>query len=192
MAFTIAIGTRAPGFSLPGVDGKTYTLESFKTPLLVVCFTCNHCPYVIGNESRERAFVETYGPKGVGYVAINANETKEHPTDDLAHMVARAKERRFTWPYLRDETQEVAKAYGATRTPHFYLFDQQRVLRYTGRMDNSPREIARATTHELQDAVEDLLAGRAVRVEKADAIGCNVKWWGKDAHWMPNDACDFV
>jgi peroxiredoxin len=193
MAFTLAVGSKAPDFELPGTDGKTYRLADFAGDrLLVVCFTCNHCPYVVGNESRERAFVDAYRGRGVGYVAINSNETKDHPTDDLEHMKQRAARLGFTWPYLRDETQAAAKAYGAIKTPHFYLFDQDRVLRYVGRMDNSPRDASKAETHELADAVDDLLAGRGVRLAATEPIGCTVKWWGKDRHFIPNDVCDLV
>jgi peroxiredoxin len=193
MSFTLSPGARAPDFSLPATDGNTCSLASFaNAPLLVVCFTCNHCPYVIGNESREKDFVARYAPRGLAYVAINSNETQNHPTDDFHLMQQRAASLGFTWPYLRDETQEVAKAYGAIKTPQFFLFDRDRILRYVGRMDNSPRDISLASTHELADAVDDLLAGRPVRVPQTDAIGCTVKWWGKDRHFIPNDVCDLV
>jgi peroxiredoxin len=193
MAFTIDIGKQAPDFSLPGVDGKTYSLKDFASAkAIVISFTCNHCPYVIGNESRERDFVRDYAPQGVAYIAINSNETHDHPTDDFAHMQQRAHALGFTFPYLRDESQDIAKAYGATRTPHFFLLDQSRKVVYHGRMDNQPRDITRATTHELRDAVDALLAGKPIALPVTDALGCNVKWWGKDAHWMPNDACDFI
>ena len=193
MGFTLELGKKAPAFELPGVDGKTCTLRDFeRSPLLVISFTCNHCPYVVGNEAREKAFVEKYRDRGVAYVAINSNETANHPTDDFENMKRRAATLGFTWPYLRDEKQEAAKAYGAIKTPHFYLFDRERVLRYVGRMDNSPRKPELANTHELADAVEDLLAGRAVGVPFTDAIGCTVKWWGKDHHFIPNDVCDLV
>src|SRR5579872_1190705 len=107
MAFTLSIGSQAPDFSLLGVDGKTYSLKDFASAKgLVICFTCNHCPYVVGNESRERDFVRDYAPKGMAYVAINSNETKDHPTDDFAHMKERSKALGFTFPYLRDESQD--------------------------------------------------------------------------------------
>jgi peroxiredoxin len=190
MPFTLAVGLKASDFELPATDGRTWRLADFREPLLVVCFTCNHCPYVIGNESRERAFVEKYREKGLAYVAINANETRDHPTDDVEHMKQRALALHFTWPYLRDDAQSVAKAYGAIKTPHFFLFDRERVLRYVGRMDDSPRDISKAQTHELSDAVDDLLAGRPVRLPSTDPIGCTVKWWGKDGKFIPADACD--
>lgn len=193
MAFTLEIGKSAPTFELPGTDGKMHRLAEFaNSPLWVVCFTCNHCPYVVGNEAREKAFVEKYRGRGLAYVAINANETKDHPTDGFEHMQRRAAALEFTWPYLRDQTQAVAKAYGAIKTPHFFLFDAGRVLRYVGRMDNSPRDPALAKSHELADAVEDLLSGRPVQVATTEPIGCTVKWWGKDGHFMPHDVCDLV
>jgi peroxiredoxin len=193
MPFTLPLNAPAPDFSLPATDGNTYSLASFaNSPLLVISFTCNHCPYVIGNESREKSFIAKYASHGIAYVAINANETQNHPTDDFAHMKQRADALGFTWPYLRDDTQTVAAAYGAIKTPHFYLFDRTRRLRYVGRMDNSPRDISLATTHELADAVDDLLAQRPVALPQTDAIGCTVKWWGKDRHFIPNDMCDLV
>ena len=193
MAFTLPLGQSAPDFNLPGVDGKDYSLASFKNAkLLVIVFSCNHCPFVIGSEDRMIKFNSDYSPKGVSLVAINSNETKDHPTDSLEHMISHAKEKGFKFPYLRDESQEIAKAYGALRTPHFYVFDQNRKLRYTGRMDDNPRTPGAEKTHELRDAVDALLAGKKPPVELTNPIGCNVKWWGQDAHWMPADACDLV
>jgi len=193
MAFTLELSQTAPDFSLPGVDGKTYALADFDdAPVLVVVFSCNHCPYVVGSEDRINAFHAAYAPRGVALVAINANEAENHPTDDFDHMVQRAREKDFRFAYLRDESQEVAKAYGALRTPHFYVFDADRRLRYTGRMDDNPREASKATTHELVDAVDALLAGSAPPVALTNPIGCNVKWKGQDEHWMPPEACDLV
>jgi peroxiredoxin len=194
MAFTLEIGQPAPDFAnLPGVDGKEYSLQDFAdAKLLVVVFSCNHCPYVIGSEDRINAFFAKYRPKGVAMIAINSNETEGHPTDSFDHMVERAREKGFKFPYVRDESQEVALAYGALRTPHFYVFDGDRKLRYTGRMDDHPRDAAKAKTHELADAVDALLQGREVPAPLTNPIGCNVKWKGKDAHWMPPQACDLV
>ncbi len=193
MAFTLELGASPPDFDLPGVDGKNYSLASFAgVKVLAVVFSCNHCPYVVGSEDRMNAFYRDYAPKGMAMVAINSNETENHPTDSFEHMKKRAAEKGFKFPYLRDESQEVALAYGALRTPHFYVFDKARKLRYTGRMDDSPREAARATTRELRDAVDAVLAGRKVAVPLSNPIGCNVKWKGEDAHWMPPEACDLV
>ena len=193
MAFTLQIGQPAPDFNLPGVDGKKYSLANFKdAKLLVVVFSCNHCPYVIGSEDRIIRFAKDYAGRGVKLVAINSNETVKHPGDSFENMVARAKEKKFPFPYLRDESQETALAYGASRTPHFYVFDAQRTLRYTGRMDDNPRTEALAKTHELRDAVDALLAGKKPPIEQMNPLGCNVKWKGKPGHWMPAEACDLV
>lgn len=133
MAFTLEIGSKAPDFKLPSTGGKVYTLESFKdSKFLVVFFTCNHCPYVIGSDEITRKTVERFKPLGVEFVGINSNSKNTYEEDDFQHMVARMNEHKFPWIYLHDETQEIALAYGALRTPHFYVFDQQRKLVYTG------------------------------------------------------------
>lgn len=193
MAFTLQIGGSAPDFSLPGVDGKTYSLADFQdAKILVIVFSCNHCPYVVGSEDRMIAFHREYSTRGVAFVAINSNSQNTYADDSFEHMVERAKEKNFQFPYLRDESQQVALDYGALRTPHFYVFDENRVLRYTGRMDDNPKFAGQETTHELRDAVEDLLNGREVRTPLTNPLGCNVKWNGQDAHWMPAEACDLV
>lgn len=193
MAFTLQIGQSAPDFSLPGVDDKRYSLASFKdAKVLVVAFWCNHCPYVVGSEERMLKFARDYLPRGVAIVAINSNETEDHPGDSFESMIERAREKKYPFPYVRDESQDVAKAYGALRTPHFYVFDGHRRLRYTGRMDDNPRSPGQEKTHELRDAVDSLLAGRKPSVELTNPIGCNVKWWGKEEHWTPPEACDLV
>ena len=204
MAFTLSIGDPAPDFDLPGVDGKRHSLKSFDgCRLLVVVFTCNHCPYVVGSEERMVEFCLTYAPKGVGFVAINSNETDNHPTDSMEHMIRRAHERNFPFPYLRDESQDVARAYGALRTPHYFLFMHESYgggthptgkwqLRYTGRMDDNPRQPGMQRTRELRDVADALLAGKGPPVEVTNPIGCNVKWKGKPEKWMPPEACDLV
>jgi peroxiredoxin len=197
MAFTLQIGQAAPAFRLPGVDGREHSLDDFGAAKVgVVVFSCNHCPYVIGSEDRMVAFAKKYGPKGVAMIAINSNETENHPGDSFENMVERAKEKQFPFAYVRDESQDAARAYGALRTPHYYVFTKgdggQWVLRYTGRMDDNPRNPGAETTHELADAVDDLLAGRDVRVAVTNPIGCNVKWKGHDRKWMPPEACDLV
>ena len=193
MAFTLQLGESAVDFSLPGVDGTTYSLASFaEARVLVVVFSCNHCPYVIGSEDRMNAFYVDYAPKDVAMIAINANETVNHATDSFEQMVERARQKSFQFPYVRDDTQEVAKAYGALRTPHYFVFDEDRRLRYTGRMDDNPRDEEEATTRELRDAVDALLECRVPPVEVTNPIGCNVKWAGQPEHWMPPEACDLI
>lgn len=193
MSFTLEIGSTAPSFSLPATDGKHYSLEDFSAAeALVIFFTCNHCPYVIGSDENTRAIAERFSSEGVRFVAINSNSKETYAEDDFPHMVARMKSHAFPWVYLYDESQEVAKMYGALRTPHFYLFDKKRTLVYTGRAVDQPRAAEHSTTHELVDAIEDLLAGRAIHVPVTNPIGCNVKWAGKDAKWIPPEACDLI
>ena len=193
MNFTLQIGERAPDFRLPATDGKTYGLDDFAgEPVLVIFFTCNHCPYVIGSDESTRKTVEKFAPRGVRFVAINSNSPNTYAEDDFPHMVARMREEKFPWIYLHDSTQEIARAYGALRTPHFYVFDRERRLVYTGRAVDYPRQAEKATTHDLERALEEHLAGKPVSVALTNPIGCNVKWEGKDAHWMPGDACDLV
>jgi hypothetical protein len=160
--------------------------------VLVVFFTCNHCPYVIGSDEVTRRTAEKFKPKGVVFVGINSNNPEIHPEDDFAGMVSRMKEHRFPWAYLHDKSQGAARAYGALRTPHFYVFGKDRKLVYTGRGVDSPRDTANMTVNDLENALEDCTAGRPVRVALTNPIGCNVKWLGREAHWMPPEACDLV
>ncbi len=193
MAFTLRIGDRAPAFSLPATDGKTYALADFdEARILVVFFTCNHCPYVIGSDENTRAVAERFASQDVRFVGINANSRNTYEEDGFEQMVERMEEHRFPWVYLHDEPQQVALAYGALRTPHFFVFDAGRRLAYTGRAVDTPRDATRSTTHELADALEDLVAGRPVRVPVTNPIGCNVKWEGQPAKWMPPEACDLA
>src|SRR5690242_11692935 len=193
MAFTLSLQAQAPDFDLPGVDGQRYSLASFAdAKVLVIVFSCNHCPYVIGSEDRMIRFYNDFAKRGVAMIAINSNESKDHPDDSFEKMVERAELKRFPFPYVRDEDQSVALKYGALRTPHFYVFDENRKLRYTGRMDDNPRNAALARTQELRDAVEAVLAGRTPPVPMTNPIGCNVKWKGQERHWMPPEACDLV
>ena len=191
--FTLPIGSELIDFELPATDGKTYSSKDFQdADILVVFFTCNHCPFVTGSDEDTRLIANEFAGKGVRFVGINANSAQTHPNDSLEHMVTRMAENKFPWIYLRDEDQSVALAYGALRTPHFFVFDRDRKLRYTGRSIDNPRSAETTTTHELRDALEDLVAGREVRTPLSNPIGCNVKWSGQDAHWMPAEACDLV
>lgn len=193
MAFTLPIGEKAPGFNLPGTDGNSYDLNDFKdSKVLVIFFTCNHCPFVIGSDEETRKTVEKFKPQGVEFVAINSNSKITYPDDSFEHMIKRMNENIFPWLYLYDESQEVALAYGALRTPHFYVFDEGRRLIYTGRGVDSPREASKITALDLDRALEEHLAGKEISVPLTNPIGCNVKWEGRDNHWMPADACDLV
>lgn len=190
MAFTLNIGDKAKGFSLPGIDGKSYSLEDFTEDILVVFFTCNHCPFVIGSEHITIETAKEYMPKGVGFVAINSNSENTYEEDSFEHM--KEKLGIVPWPYLRDESQEVALAYGALRTPHFYVFGKDRKLVYTGRELDNPRDGDASTVNNLRNALDELLANKEVTTAMTNPIGCNVKWEGKDVHWMPADACDLI
>ena len=193
MAFTLMIGSKAPDFMLPATDGSTYQLSDFDdAEVLVVFFTCNHCPYVIGSDESTRATAEKFAPRGVKFVGINSNSANTYPEDDFPHMVKRMQEHKFPWLYLYDESQEVALAYGALRTPHFYVFDKTRKLIYTGRALDNPRDYKKSTVNDLERTLEEHLSGQPISVTTTNPIGCNVKWEGKDAHWMPADACDLV
>ena len=193
MSFTLEMGERAPEFRLSATDGKTYSLKDFDAAeVLVVFFTCNHCPYVIGSDEVTRATAEKYKDRGVRFVAINSNSPTTYVEDDFPHMVSRMEEFRFPWVYVHDASQAVAKAYGALRTPHFFVFDRTRRLVYTGRGVDNPRETVKMTVNDLDRTLEELVSGLPVSVSKTNPIGCNVKWEGQDKHWMPPEACDLV
>ena len=193
MAFTLQPGQKAIDFRLPATDGKTYSLEDFnKYKYLVVFFTCNHCPYVIGSDEVTRATAEKYMKKGVEFAGINSNSEKTYAEDSFPNMVLRMEKYKFPWVYLYDRDQSIAKSYGALRTPHFYVFDEDRYLVYTGRGVDSPRDTSRMTVNDLDRTLDELTSGKIISVPVTNPIGCNVKWEGKDAHWMPPDACDLV
>jgi len=192
MGFTLDLGASAPDFTLPATDGNSYSLSDFKEELLVIFFTCNHCPYVIGSDEVTRRTALRFEKQGVRFVGINSNSAHTYEADDFPHMVKRMEEHRFPWLYLYDESQEVALAYGALRTPHFYVFDRDRKLVYTGRAVDQPRDESRISVNDLDRTLEELISGKEVSVPLTNPIGCNVKWEGKEKHWMPADACDLV
>ncbi|MCW8849964.1 MAG: thioredoxin family protein [Melioribacteraceae bacterium] len=193
MSFTLQIGESAPNFTLPSTDGKTYSLDDFKnSKYLVVFFTCNHCPYVINSDEITRKTAEKYKEKGVEFVGINSNSENTYQEDSFDNMIIRMKENNFPWHYLYDQSQETAINYGALRTPHFYVFDEERKLVYTGRAVDSPRDPSKITINDLENALEELINGREISTKITNPIGCNVKWDGKDHHWMPPEACDLV
>ena len=193
MSFTLELGATAPDFSVAGTDGKNYSLADFESAsTLVVFFTCNHCPFVVGSDEVTRATAEKFQDKGVAFIGINSNSEKTNPTDDFEQMVLRMKEHNFPWIYARDASQEVAQAYGALRTPHFYVFDADRKLVYCGRGVDQPRDTSKMQVNDLEKALAEVTAGQSVSVPLTNPIGCNVKWLEQDAHWMPADACDLV
>ena len=193
MAFTSQPGQKAPDFKLPSTEGKEYKLPDFdEYKYLVIFFTCNHCPYVIGSDEVTRETAEKYKNKGVKFVGINSNSEHTYAEDSFPNMVKRMERYKFPWVYLYDQDQSIAKAYGALRTPHFYVFNEERVLVYTGRGVDYPRDTSRMTVNDLDRALDELTSGKPISVPVTNPIGCNVKWEGRDAHWMPPEACDLV
>lgn len=193
MAFTLSINEKAPDFKLPATDGNTYELHDFDdSNILVIFFTCNHCPYVINSDEITRKTVEKYSPKGVKFIGINSNSRNTYEDDSFEHMIQRMNENKFPWLYLYDESQDIALKYGALRTPHFFVFNENRELVYTGRAVDSPRDPSKITVNDLENALDSLLQGEEIKVKLTNPIGCNVKWEGKEKHWMPPEACDLV
>ena len=187
---TLAVGSKAPDFKLPGVDGKTYTLKDFEaSPVLVVLFTCNHCPTAQAYEERVKSIVNDHRDTGMALIAISPNDPKSVRLDELGYtdlgdsfedMKVRAKHRQYNFPYLYDgDTGEASKKYGPVATPHVFVFDKDRTLRYTGRIDDSERP-QHAKTHDVRDALKALLAGKQPAVTQTKTFGCSVKWAGKE------------
>lgn len=174
----LALGTSAPAFALPNVDGRTVSLGDFAdSQALVVAFICNHCPFVKHIAPGLAQLGRDYQPQGVGIVAISSNDVSAHPDDAPAKMAEESRFRGYTFPYLYDATQDVAKAYRAACTPDFYLFDKQRKLVYRGQLDASrPDNGLPVTGGDLRAALDALLAGRPVPAEQRPSLGCNIKW----------------
>ena len=186
---TLDIGDRAPDFNLPGVDGRQYTLNDFsKADILVIVFTCNHCPTAQAYEERIKKLASDYRNKGIALVAISPNDPKAIRLDELGYsdmsdsfeeMKTRAKDMEYNFPYLYDgENQKVSRAYGPQSTPHVFIFDKQRMLRYVGRIDDSEKP-QHVKTQYARQAIDALLAGRNVPVTKTPTIGCSIKWSSK-------------
>jgi len=193
VAFTLELNQAAPDFSLLATDGKTYSLSGFAdAEVLVIFFTCNHCPFVIESDAHTAEIASKFASKGVTFVGINSNSSNTYAEDSYDAMVERMAEHSFPWTYLHDSSQDVAKAYGALRTPHFYVFDKARKLVYIGRAIDTPRDPSARTSNDLDRALTELTHGQAVSAPTTNPVGCNVKWDGQDAHWMPAEACDLV
>ena len=198
---TLDIGASAPAFSLPGIDGKTYTLNSFsKDKILVIIFTANHCPTAQAYEDRIDKLYAEFTPKGVGFVMVSPNHPQAVCLEELGYtdladsfeeMKIRAKDKNYKMPYLYDgDKQEMAIAYGPTTTPHVFIFDSKRKLRFCGRIDEMENPYEKAMEHDTRNAIVALLDGKPVPVEKTKTFGCSIKWAGKveyraklDADW---------
>jgi peroxiredoxin len=179
----LKIGARFPGFGpLPATSGREISSDDFASArALVVVFSCNHCPYVQAYEDRMIEFQNSYGPRDVQLVAINSNETANYPDDDFDGMVRRATAKRFPFPYLRDDDQSVAEAFGATHTPEFFVFAASgetgsRVLCYHGKMDDNYQNPGAVKRFYLREAVDAVLGGRPVPEPETHSIGCTIKW----------------
>jgi peroxiredoxin len=186
---TLEIGAKAPNFNLPGVDGKKYKLATFaKADILVIIFTCNHCPTAQAYEVRMKKLVTDYKNKGVAIVAISPNDPKAVRLDELGYsdvsdslqdMKFRAKDKKFNFPYLYDgDNQKMSRAYGPVTTPHVFIFDKERKLRYVGRIDDSEKP-KNVKSRDTRNAIEALLAGKEVPVQKTRTFGCSIKWSDK-------------
>lgn len=173
----ISVGTKAPDFNLPGVDGQDYSLSGFTDKqAVVVIFSCNHCPYVVANEDRMIELQTDYASRGVQLVAVNPNDEVKYPADSFEAMKVRAAEKGFNFPYLRDETQQVARAYGASVTPEVFVVDAAGTIVYHGRIDDNVIEPGNVTRHDLREALDELLAGQEITVKNTEPVGCTVKW----------------
>ena len=173
----ITLGDRLVPFTLPGVDDKTHSSVDYAdAEALVVIFSCNHCPYVRAWEDRMVQIQADFADKGVNLVAINSNDPAKYPTDSFPEMKVRAQEKGFNFPYLHDETQEVAHRYGAERTPEIFLFDKAGVLRYHGAIDDNYDEPGSVEVHYLRGAIDAVLAGDDPPLAQTPPVGCTIKW----------------
>jgi peroxiredoxin len=173
---TLTIGTEAPQFDLPGVDGRNHSLDDYAdAQVLVLIQSCNHCPYVQAWEGRMIELQREFGDRGVRLVAINSNDARTHPEDSFDEMKARAERQGFNFDYLYDEPQEIARALGSERTPEVFVFDRDRRLVYHGAIDDSRDEDA-VTQRYLRDALEAVLEGQEPDVRDTPPVGCTVKW----------------
>jgi peroxiredoxin len=173
---SLAIGAKAIPFELPGVDGRQHSLGQYADkPVLVVVFTCNHCPYAQAWEGRLIQLQRDYADRGVAFVAINANDPVKYPGDNFEAMQERARTYEYPYPYLQDQPQTTARAYGAERTPEVFVFDSARQLIYHGAPDDN-READQVGQHYLRDAIDAALAGQPAAVAETPAVGCTIKW----------------
>ena len=192
MSFTLQLGQKAPEFNLISTSNENISLSSFNSKFLVVFFTCNHCPYVTGSDEVTRQTVNKFKDKDVSFIAINSNSANTYQEDSFENMVLRMEEYNFPWVYLHDADQEIALKYGALKTPHFYVFNEQRELVYTGRGVDSTLDANKIKINNLELVLDELTSNTLISIPITNPIGCSVKWEGKDSHWMPPEACDLV
>lgn len=169
-------GDNAISFALPGVDGQTHGLNDYRGKPVAVIFTCNHCPYAQAWEDRMVQIQADYRDKGVQLIAISSNDAEKYPDDGFEAMKSRANEKNFNFPYLYDETQEVARAYGAERTPEVFVFDAAGTLRYHGAIDDNYEDPSAVKQTYLRDALDAVLVGNSVPTTETPPVGCTIKW----------------
>ena len=171
------IGDNAPAFNLLGTDNVLHSLDEFtKKNILIIIFSCNHCPTVIAYEQRMINIQKDYLNKSVSMIAINSNDEKTYPEDSIDKMVERYKNQGYNFTYLRDQDQSIAKAYGATHTPEIFIFDQDRNLRYHGRIDDNRDEPNKVNKKYVRDALDALINNKPISIETTHSIGCTIKW----------------
>ena len=192
MSFTLRLGQKAPEFNLISTSKEKVSITSFDSKFLVIFFTCNHCPYVTGSDEVTRQTANKFRDKDVSFIAINSNSANTYQEDSFENMVLRMEEYEFPWVYLHDADQEIALKYGALKTPHFYVFNEQRELIYTGRGVDSPLDANKIKINNLELVLDELTSNTLISIPITNPIGCSVKWEGKDSHWMPPEACDLI
>ena len=192
MSFTLQLGQKAPEFNLISTTNENISISSFDSKFLVIFFTCNHCPYVTGSDEVTRETANKFKDKDVSFIAINSNSANTYREDSFENMVLRMEEYNFPWVYLHDADQEIALKYGALKTPHFYVFNEQRELVYTGRGVDSPLDANKIKINNLELVLDELTSNTLISIPITNPIGCSVKWEGKDSHWMPPEACDLL
>ena len=192
MSFTLQLGQKAPEFNLISTTNENISISSFDSKFLVIFFTCNHCPYVTGSDEVTRQTANKFKDKDVSFIAINSNSANTYQEDSFENMVLRMEEYNFPWVYLHDADQEIALKYGALKTPHFYVFNEQRELVYTGRGVDSPLDANKIKINNLELVLDELTSNTLISIPITNPIGCSIKWEGKDSHWMPPEACDLI
>jgi peroxiredoxin len=171
----VKLGSEAPYFNLPNTDGENISIEHFKAEVLVVIFTCNHCPYAKAVEDRLIELGNIYS-KTVDFVLISSNDAENYPADSPEKMAEKARNKKYPFPYLFDETQEIAKAYSAVCTPDIFLYNNERKLEYRGRLDDNWQNPNQVEREELKMAIEATLNGKVIDFEQIPSMGCNIKW----------------
>jgi peroxiredoxin len=173
----LKIGTKAIPFELKGVDGKTYSLENFiDKKVLCIIFMCNHCPYVVAVQKRINQIAKDYSNKSFALIGINSNDSVGYPEDSFENMKIRAQKEGYVFPYLYDQTQQTGAAYDAVCTPDIYVYDQNRILKYRGRIDDNWKDETKVTRKELREAIDLLLQGKEINFNMVPSMGCSIKW----------------